>query len=158
MRHAKSSWAIPGQNDFDRALNERGKKDAPEMGKRIFKQGFNPQLIISSPAKRTLKTAKEVAKQLSYNEELIELENSIYNAHDDEIVSIIRDLDDAFNDVLVVGHNPAFTSIVGLLTTNLIENMPTAGVVLIYFDVQSWRQVSNHSGKLEWFDFPKSSD
>lgn len=158
MRHAKSSWAIAGQADFERTLNERGLRDAPEMGKRIAAQKFHPQLMIASPAKRTLKTAKEVAKQIGYKEDLIEHESVIYEAHTDEILHLIRNLDDAFHRVIIIGHNPTFTGMVGLLTNHFIENLPTAGVVLISFHLDTWRQVAPGTGKLEWFDYPKNGD
>jgi phosphohistidine phosphatase len=158
MRHAKSSWAIAGQPDFERTLNERGLRDAPEMGKRIAAQKFHPQLLITSPAKRTLKTSKEVAKQIGYKEDLIEQESVIYEAHTDEILYIIRNLDDELKRVMMVGHNPTFTGMVGILTNSFIENMPTAGVALISFHIDTWRQVAPGGGKLEWFDYPKNGD
>jgi phosphohistidine phosphatase len=158
MRHAKSSWAEAGQPDFERTLNERGLKDAPEMGKRIAEQQFHPQVIISSPATRTLKTAKKVAKQLAYDENLIEQEPLIYEAHTDEILYLIRNLDEQFNRVMLIGHNPTFTGLVGILTERFIDNLPTAGVALISFDLESWRQVAAGTGKLDWYDYPKSTD
>jgi phosphohistidine phosphatase len=158
MRHAKSAWDIPGQSDFDRTLNERGKKDAPEMGKRIRKKEFTPQLIVSSPAKRALKTAREVAKELDYDEKNIQQETEIYEADIDDLMHVIRSFDDTADHVLMVGHNPSFTGMVGTLTNTFIENMPTAGIALIRFDIQSWKQVSKHTGTLEWFDYPKNGE
>jgi phosphohistidine phosphatase len=158
MRHAKSAWDIPGQSDFDRTLNERGKKDAPEMGKRIRKKEFTPQLIVSSPAKRALKTAREVAKELDYDEKNIQQETEIYEADIDDLMHVIRSFDDTADNVLIVGHNPSFTGMVGTLTNTFIENMPTAGIALIRFDIQSWKQVSKHTGTLEWFDYPKNGE
>jgi phosphohistidine phosphatase len=158
MRHAKSAWDIPGQSDFDRTLNERGKKDAPEMGKRIRKKEFTPQLIVSSPAKRALKTAREVAKELDYDEKNIQQETEIYEADIDDLMHVIRSFDDTADNVLMVGHNPSFTGMVGTLTNTFIENMPTAGIALIRFDIQSWKQVSKHTGTLEWFDYPKNGE
>lgn len=158
MRHAKSSWAIAGQPDFERTLNDRGLRDAPEMGKRIAAQKFHPQLLITSPAKRTLKTSKEVAKQLGYKEDLIEQESVIYEAHTDEILYLIRNLDDELKRVMMIGHNPTFTGMVGILTNSFIENLPTAGVALIAFPIDTWRQVAPGIGKLEWFDYPKKED
>lgn len=158
MRHAKSSWENPGESDFDRTLNERGKKDAPEMAQRIKKKEFNPQLLVCSPAKRTQKTAKIVAEVLGYSEKNIELETSMYDADISDLLFTIRSLDDDFNRVMMVGHNPGFTGLIGILTSSLIANLPTSGVALIHFDIKSWKQVSNHSGTLEWLDFPKSHD
>ena len=61
IRHAKSSWDEPGISDFDRPLNERGKKDAPIMAKRVKEKAIELDHLISSPAKRAKKTAKYFA-------------------------------------------------------------------------------------------------
>jgi phosphohistidine phosphatase len=156
MRHAKSSWDNPGESDFDRTLNERGKKDAPEMAHRIKRKEFNPQLMVCSPAKRTQKTAKLVAEVLGYNEKKIELETSMYDADISDLLHTIRSFEDDTNRVMMIGHNPGFTGLIGTLTSSLIANLPTSGVALIRFDVKSWKQISSHSGTLEWIDFPKS--
>jgi phosphohistidine phosphatase len=157
MRHAKSSWAIANQPDFERTLNERGKKDAPEMANRIKAKGFTPELIICSPAKRTLKTAKEVVRVLQLKEHQLETNESIYDAHVDDIMHIIRQIDDTYKRVMLVGHNPTFTGMVGVLTQSFIENIPTAGVALIsFYQAISWKQVLPQTGKLLWFDYPKS--
>jgi phosphohistidine phosphatase len=158
MRHAKSAWDIAGQPDFERTLNDRGKKDAPEMGRRIRKKEFIPELIVSSPAKRAHKTAREAAEQLGYDEKNIQLETSIYEADIDDLMHIIRSFDDNINKAMMVGHNPAFTGMVGILTNTFIENMPTAGIALIRFDLKSWKQVTKQTGTLEWFDYPKNEE
>lgn len=156
MRHAKASIGEMGITDWDRPLNERGKKDAPEMGKRIKQFGFKPDLIVSSPAKRTSKTAKAIAAELHYSEHHIQFEESIYEAHIDEVLQLIRQLPPEAKHVILVGHNPTFTGLVGYLSSSFIEQLPTAGIALIKFDVPDWKMVTQHSGSLVWFDFPKS--
>jgi phosphohistidine phosphatase len=157
MRHAKANPPSAGESDFDRTLNDRGVKDAEEMGQRILLKDFIPELIIASPAKRTHKTAKEVAKKIGYNTDLISYESDIYEAHSDELLFILRAMDDSLTKIMLVGHNPGVTGLVGILTKSLIEHIPTAGVALVTFDLQSWKQLSLHTGILEWFDFPKNS-
>jgi len=66
VRHAKSSWDDPGLLDLERPLNKRGKRDAPFMGERLKKYKVKPDLIISSPAKRAMKTAKIIASKINY--------------------------------------------------------------------------------------------
>ena len=156
MRHAKANHPTIGQPDFERTLNDRGIKDAEEMGNRIKQHNFAPDVIMASPAKRTYKTAKNVAKQINYDNDLIVYESEIYEAHSDELIHLIRNTDDAISKILLVGHNPGVTGLVGLLTESLIDNMPTAGVALVSFNLESWKQISVRSGKLEWFDFPKN--
>lgn len=57
IRHAKSSWAMSGQTDFDRPLNDRGLRDAPVMALRLWHAGIRLDAILSSPANRALTTA-----------------------------------------------------------------------------------------------------
>ncbi|HRG10817.1 MAG TPA: histidine phosphatase family protein, partial [Cyclobacteriaceae bacterium] len=54
IRHAKSSWDNPKLEDFDRPLNKRGQKDAPRMAKRLKEKRITPDIMLSSPAERTL--------------------------------------------------------------------------------------------------------
>ena len=61
VRHAKSSWKDASLDDFDRPLNKRGKKAAPEMGKRLKKLKVKPDLLLASPAVRAITTAKAIA-------------------------------------------------------------------------------------------------
>ena len=56
LRHAKSSWGAADLTDFERPLNERGRRDAPLVGEFIREQGLRPDLVISSPAQRTRET------------------------------------------------------------------------------------------------------
>lgn len=62
IRHAKSSWDDPSVNDFERSLNERGKKDAPVMAQRLSDKNIRIDSFISSPAKRASRTAKIFAE------------------------------------------------------------------------------------------------
>jgi hypothetical protein len=52
IRHAKSSWDDTALPDKDRPLGDRGRRDAPKMGKRLAKRDVKPDLILSSPARR----------------------------------------------------------------------------------------------------------
>lgn len=156
MRHAKSSWEQSGMKDIDRPLNERGLKDAPEMGKRLLKQKFKPDLIVSSLAKRAYETAKLVAREVQIDTSDILRETDLYEAQMEDIMHVIRNLDDRKNQVILVGHNPSFTGMVGFLSNQFIAHLPTSGMALIKFDVQSWKQITHGSGKMLWTDSPKN--
>lgn len=157
MRHAKSSWAEPMQPDFERTLNERGKTDAPEMGRRLMAKTIKPDLVICSAAKRTRKTARLLAEAIAYSEAEIREEHDLYEATLHEMLGVIRQLDDTKDTVVLIAHNPTITGMVGYLTGTHIENMPTAGQAHITFDLQSWKQVAQEKGKLNWFDYPKNT-
>ena len=92
LRHAKSSWSDEGLADFDRPLNERGKKAAPYMGKMIAEIGYSPALIISSTAKRARKTAKKFAKAGNFKN--VALDERIYEASASTLLYIASETSD----------------------------------------------------------------
>lgn len=155
LRHAKSSWKDAELSDIDRPLNKRGKENAPLMGRHLRKLKVNPQLIISSPSKRTMTTALIVANKIGYEEKNIKIDMGLYGANVAEIVQLIFHLDDTLKKVMLVGHNPSFTLIVDYFTGQPIDNMPTTGLVQIDFDCKSWKDITAKGGKLKLFEYPK---
>src|SRR4051794_29220568 len=111
LRHAKSDWSDPGQKDFDRDLNSRGRLDAPRMGKKLCEMDVKPDLIIASPALRARLTAEFVSEQLRYDVDKIDFREEIYEASLRSLLNVINGLDDTYNKVMIVGHNPTFTYI-----------------------------------------------
>lgn len=154
-RHAKSDWGNPMLNDFERTLNSRGLKDAPIMGKRLAERNPEIDMIISSPAKRAITTAKLMAQELDYAIEDIRKEPKIYEAHVRDLLHIVNNLNNDHGSVLMYGHNPGFTDLADYLTGAGILNIPTCGICKITFDFDDWAEVSAHTGKMEYFDFPK---
>ena len=155
VRHAKSSWKHAGLCDFERPLNSRGLKNAPEMGKRLAKSKYVVDCIISSPAVRAITTSKLIASELSYNTQKIEQNMQIYEASVDMLIDLVTALDDNLFRVMLVGHNPGFTALCNYLSDANIDNMPTCSIAQIQFDVDKWDSVSAHSGVLLDFDYPK---
>ena len=157
IRHAKSSWADANQPDFERGLNERGKKDAPRMGKRLKEKSIHPDLILCSSAKRAYSTAKRIAKILNYPKEKIKEDRTLYHAGEDTILSVIQELKDKHQTVLLFGHNPGLTDFVNTLMNEEgnIDNIPTCGVVAFKLQVDSWKDVCWGCGKMMFFDYPK---
>lgn len=154
-RHAKSSWKDSTLADIDRPLNKRGKKDAPVMGARLAMRGFGPDLILASPAKRALATARQLAKHVDYPKKNIIIKNELYGATPDTQMHIIRNVYDDLTSVYIVGHNPETTLLANYLGGLDIYNVPTCGIVLLEFDVESWGKIDRGEGKLILFDYPK---
>jgi phosphohistidine phosphatase len=157
IRHAKSSWEDPYQADLDRPLNNRGKRDAPRMGKRLKEREIHADLMLSSPAERALSTCKIMAEIIGYKKEKISTDRSLYHANDDQILSVIHNFNDKHQKVMIFGHNPGLTDFVNRLSTEqeAIDNIPTCGVVAFKFPVESWKEVKWKKGELEFFDYPK---
>ncbi len=158
LRHAKSSWKDTTLADRDRPLNKRGERDAPKMGRRIDAAGIRPSLIVSSPAVRAWRTATIVAKALGYPLEFLQREKDLYLASLDELLDIVMQTDEGFNNLMVVGHNPGLTDFANFLQPGLTHNLPTAGVVTVNIEQDSWNLYERPKTELAYHDWPKKVD
>lgn len=157
LRHGKSSWDDISLIDFDRPLGRRGLKDASKMGKYFSKEHKKPQLIISSPARRARETAELFADAIEYKIEKIQFEQPIYEASLDDLMNIIHNIEDTYDRIMLIGHNPGFTELANHLTDKEnIDNIPTCGILGIEFDVNSWKKIESKKGKFLFFDYPKN--
>jgi phosphohistidine phosphatase len=152
MRHAKSSWkdTLP---DEDRPLAARGERDAPKMGKRLAKRAERPDLILSSPARRALATARIVAKKLDYARKGIVIEPRLYPSSTRQLLDLVRGLDERLTRVMLFGHNPGLANFAHRLSGE-IDRMPTAAVAEFSFD-SSWTKVGKVPPKRVALDYPK---
>ncbi len=158
IRHAKSDWSEVGQKDFDRDLNSRGYRDAPKVGVRLKSLDIKPDIVFSSPAVRTKLTSQFVIEQLDYPLENIIYEDELYEASSRSLLNFINSINDEYNSVIIIGHNPTFTYVAEYLTGNVIGNIPTAGAVAIQLEIDSWKEASKDLGKLQFFIYPKDEN
>ena len=158
VRHAKSSWKYPDLDDFERPLNKRGRKNAPFMGTILKKLKVRPDLILSSPANRAAMTARIIADKIGYPLEKICFSESIYEFSANALIDVIKDLDDAVNKAMLIGHNPALTELANYIGDQPISNIPTCGIFCADLDIASWAKISDHCGKLKFFEFPKKHE
>ena len=160
IRHAKSSWDDTYLKDQDRPLNERGKKDAPRMGKRLKEKKVFPDLMLSSPAVRALDTCKAIAKSLGYPEEKIKTDKRLYHASEDQLLKIVQEIKDLHDDeevVMIFGHNPGLTVFANSLVNEDIDNIPTCGIIASKMNINFWKDTKFGSGEMKFFDFPKKN-
>ncbi|MFL5738722.1 MAG: SixA phosphatase family protein [Flavisolibacter sp.] len=156
VRHAKSSWDQPGLSDMERALNEKGKADAPEMAKRLKEKGIKIDLFVSSPAKRARKTAKYFAEAFGVKKEEIKLVEDLYLATDSAFSSTVSSLDDECEAVALFSHNPGITEYASSLTNVRIEDMPTCAVFGVQAETSHWSEFQQAEKKFLFFDYPKN--
>ncbi len=154
VRHAKSSRDEPALPDKDRPLAERGERDAAEMARRLVRRGVDPDLILSSPAKRALATAKIIAKELDYQRKDIETDARLYPGQVSELLSMIHALDDKLERVMLFGHNPAVAELAHHLSC-AITRMPTCAVAELAFDAKSWSEIDSATLAHVSLDYPK---
>ena len=154
VRHAKSSWTDPALPDRDRPLNDRGKRDAPKMARRLARDNLKPDLILSSPARRARKTARILAKALDYDFEDIRLDDGLYAVEADDLTEVIRRLGDKPQCVMLVGHNPELTELAHGLSSK-IAYMPTCAVAVFEFEIRSWSAAGREKPASVTFYAPK---
>lgn len=156
IRHAKSSWGDLSLSDFERPLNDRGKRDAPKMAERLYTSGIRIETFISSPAKRAKKTAELFAKKFDAKKSDIVLAPDLYEARDNNFIEVITELSVDSKCVAVFSHNPGITEFANRLTATRIDNMPTCSIFAIRTDIEHWKQFRDAEKEFLFFDFPKS--
>ncbi|SOD11399.1 SixA phosphatase family protein [Pedobacter xixiisoli] len=156
IRHAKSDWGDFNLKDFDRPLNPRGHKNAPEMAGRLAAKEIKPDVIVSSPALRALTTAKYFASGWKLEAEQLHTNASVYEANIKMLLQVVNGFDDKHNSIALFGHNPGLTDFVNYLTDEYLTNMPTCSVAIIEFPFDEWKLVSSNTGSLVLFDYPKN--
>jgi phosphohistidine phosphatase len=157
VRHGKSDWSLPGQNDWDRPLNKRGQRDVPDMARRLRSRRLKPDLILSSPAVRALTTATVMARELKVPAALVRQEERLYLASATDLLVVVRELADEAKHVMVFGHNPGMTECANRLSAgDHIDNLPTCGVFTAQFDIAGWQDLDWGSGQGAEFDYPKN--
>ena len=155
IRHAKSSWKNPHLSDYDRPLNSRGKRDAPFMGKVLYKKDITADLIISSTAKRAELTTKHIANAINYPIEHIEWNSEFYLCSKASCLNHIERLDNILNTVFIIGHNPGWTDLCNYLSGEYIDNIPTTGMAELRFPIDTWNAISKGLASLSSFEYPK---
>ncbi|HKJ80683.1 MAG TPA: histidine phosphatase family protein [Ignavibacteriaceae bacterium] len=155
VRHAKSSWENKNLPDFERTLNDRGKRDAPFMAKLLKDKKLLIDLIHSSPAVRAFTTAKIFANEFNIPEENIVKNESIYEAVRRDLLKIITETDNSINNLMLFGHNPGITYLSNYLCDFETDNIPTCGIICMQLDFDSWKYLGNKSCNFKFFEYPK---
>ena len=157
VRHAKSDWSLAGQPDWDRPLNRRGQRDAPEMARRLRGRRLKPDLVLSSPAVRALSTAAIMARELKVPSAHVRQDERLYLASPADMLAVIRESGGRSRHLMVFGHNPGITDFANRLSSgDRIDNLPTCGVFTATFAIDDWSHLDWDSGQDAEFDYPKN--
>ena len=154
VRHAKSSRDDPSLPDRERPLDDRGKRDAPKMGKRLAKRDAKLDLLVSSPALRALTTAHLIADEIGYKREDIVVDDRLYASSPDDLLAVIRALDNKLDRVMLFGHNPEFSDLAHRLSSEIVD-MPTSAVAEYNFDTKAWTDIGEVEPAKTVLDYPK---
>jgi phosphohistidine phosphatase len=155
VRHAKSSWDYPELSDFERPLNERGRRDAPRMAARVPDTLGLPDRLVTSPALRAITTARYFLDVLQLPEERLVVQPQIYEASDETLLALVRRFDDGDTHVMMFGHNPGFTELAHALAPCPFDDLPTCAIVQIEFAARRWSDIGERGGRVRHYFYPK---
>jgi len=153
LRHAKSSWDNADLSDYERPLNERGLKAAPLMGDVMKKNRFEPEVFLSSPAKRAEQTAALIKQSAGFGC-TIRFDERIYEASPARLLEVISEQNEKIESVLLVGHNPGLEGLLKFLTGQL-QPMPTAALAVVDLEINQWSEANSSNGNLRALIRPK---
>lgn len=128
IRHAKSDWSGDGLSDFNRPISEKGIRDTFQQANALLRQGYRPDIILSSPAIRAWQTAHLVAQVTSLPHQWVRALVAFYWDDIKAIYEAVRELPDKLNTVALVGHNPLWSDVASRWRGEVIE-MATADIV-----------------------------
>ena len=155
VRHAKSSWDDPQLRDFDRKLDDRGRRDAPLMALKMHQLHLVPDYIITSGAKRALKTARFFQEEFGLPDDRFEITNDLYEAAPETVYEIVRGAPDEARFIYVFGHNPTLTWVANSIAGVHIDNVPTCGIVHVQAMIESWTKFKPEYAAFIGFHYPK---
>jgi len=162
LRHAKSDWDDVALRDFDRGLNDRGRRGAAVMGGHIRSHGVPFDLIVASPAERVKRTLDAARLQLP-----VRWEEHVYLADSDALIELLRTIDGDPQAVLLVGHNPGLQELVFDLVApehendlfgEVAEKYPTATFAVLELAIDRWADCTPGCGTLVHLARPRDLD
>ena len=153
VRHCKSSWKDPSLSDFDRPLNKRGNIDGELMSNYLREKEKKIDKLILSTSIRTRLTSKYFIEKIHFNS--ISYLDELYHASYSEIIKIISKIENNFNNIMVIGHNPGLTELINHFSDMRIYNIPTSGIIKVEFKEDKWSKITENKGKIVYKKFPK---
>ena len=158
VRHAKTEPGRPGQEDWDRALEPRGQRDAPEMARRLKQLTPKVERILSSPAVRAITTATIMVRELGVSAQKVQQDERLYLASPKDMLAVIQELGGRSRHLMVVGHNPGITEFADRISAERsVDNLPTCAVYTLQFEIKDWSELAWDSGVEADLDYPKRS-
>ncbi|NUP06693.1 MAG: histidine phosphatase family protein [Polyangiaceae bacterium] len=137
MRHAKSDWHTGAQTDHERPLNERGKREAPVVGKQLAEKGYVPELVLCSDSARTSETYDRIKPY--FPDARIEYLRDLYHASIGEVRAVLDKVPAGTQSLMLLGHNPGWEDMVTELAGEPVE-MKTANAAVLEADAATFAE------------------
>jgi len=153
FRHANAEWSGSVADDHERNLSKQGETDARLMGKALAQSGQIPQFVFTSSARRAQTTAKLAIKAGAWDSP-IKVTDKLYNIQPDNVFDVIKQIAPFHQRVMLVGHEPTWSSLVSKFTESGNIHMATGAIASISFETDVWNEVYYGLGSLDWLIQP----
>lgn len=142
LRHAKSSWEEPVL-DRNRSLSSKGIKAIQKVALHWEELFSEAELILTSPANRALNTATILAHTIGYDLQKIRINEELYTFNPKELITFIKKIDNALSNIIIVGHNPAFSEVSQKLSMNSAPALRTSCWTQLTFQTIKWSSIEH---------------
>ena len=141
VRHGKACSLDAFNKDIDRVLIDRGVNDGYKVAGALLDAGIKPSLILTSPAARASHTALIFARTLNLGSDIVKVNDRLFHCSPSLIMDLVTGLSDKVDSVAIVAHNPGLTDLAYELTKGQVNFMPTTGVTVLRYNVDSWAKI-----------------
>jgi len=157
MRHAKSAWGDPSQDDFDRPLNGRGRSSSGKLGKWLADNGHLPGKVLVSGARRTVETWEHIVGHLPVAPQM-ESSPALYLGSAEMLLGVLQAQTDP--TMLIIAHNPGIGDFAERMTNTApthekFDKYPTGATTVLTFDAADWKDVTWRTGNVADFVVPR---
>lgn len=156
VRHARAHRKGIDSGDFNRKLTKEGQLDAYQIGRFLKSKNCLPDLLISSSADRAKETAEILANEIGYPHSKIRIDQSLYEIEFDDFLNVLIHLNDSYQSVMFVGHNPPVSMMSDYLTKYGVGNLPPGSIFCCEFKIDTWQAVSKYGGICKFFKSPSN--
>ncbi len=152
FRHAKSSHDDPSLEDAERPLSKRGRRAAEKLGRYLASHNVAPALVLCSTAVRARETLARAVEEWPLAAP-IEYRQGLYLAEAPALFEEVRALDDRFDSVMLVGHNPGLEELAAMLLpaakASHAPSFPTGTMATFIFSAKRWQALAPRRGRLD---------
>ncbi len=142
-RHGHAAPFESEASDHARPLSRRGWSDVIAVGHRLLRCPWQPELIVTSSALRTLETARCLAQAVSLGESAITVDRRLYQATVAGWLRVARELPNRANKVVLVGHNPGVSDFARWLQAGQPEAGFSPGtIVRLDLEISDWSELA----------------
>ncbi len=165
LRHAKSEWDKPFKSDHERPLSKRGRKNAKALRELLKERIEKIDMAYISDSERTTETFDILVKNNSivWNKKFTD---KVYEANLNDLLDLIKNTENEYNSILIIGHNPGLESLANYLIMrhntfgdfSFFHKFSTCAFLCLHFDVNYWANITDVQGKLGLYWLPIKED